>query len=407
MITRIEATDYRCFKRLWVGVSDFQVLAGANGSGKTTLLDVPVVIGDLLRSRNVAAAFLERIQDRGARAGSLTQLPFGSDPESFGLALEAAFPPVFWLPTRAAWERGRPPTHLRYELRLRVEDGRRLLVERESLSVIARSEAGDDGDRRDVIRRDRSGQTVLRPEAGGAPERSSRLDSTLLALPRLQYEAAAEFPAGRWLLELLTGEVIFFDPTWPDLRRASPPGLPSRLLPSGLNLPWLALRLQAEQPKRFSSWVEHVQTALPQISSISVREREEDHHAYFRVSYEGGFEVSSSGLSEGTLRIFALTLVAYVDDPPRMLIVEEPENSIHPQAIDTVMQSLRSLYDSQVWVSTHSPIVLADRQLAELLICRMDRSGAVEVIAGPQHPRLKEWKGAIDLGSLFAAGIFE
>ncbi len=48
MITRLEATRYRCFDRLAVDVGDFRVLVGANGSGKTTLLDLPGLFGDLL-----------------------------------------------------------------------------------------------------------------------------------------------------------------------------------------------------------------------------------------------------------------------------------------------------------------------------------------------------------------------
>ena len=60
MITRLEATRYRCFERLGVDVGDFRVLVGANGSGKTTLLDLPVLLGDLLRANNVSAPFMER-----------------------------------------------------------------------------------------------------------------------------------------------------------------------------------------------------------------------------------------------------------------------------------------------------------------------------------------------------------
>lgn len=60
MITRLEATLYRCFERLGVDVGDFRVLVGANGSGKTTLLDLPVLLGDLLRANNVSAQFMER-----------------------------------------------------------------------------------------------------------------------------------------------------------------------------------------------------------------------------------------------------------------------------------------------------------------------------------------------------------
>lgn len=68
------------------------------------------------------------------------------------------------------------------------------------------------------------------------------------------------------------------------------------------------------------------------------------------------------------------------------------------------MQSLRSLYDRQVWVSTHSPVVLATTQLSELLITSLDRSGAASVVAGEKHPRLATWKGAIDARQLVCDG---
>jgi predicted ATPase len=90
---------------------------------------------------------------------------------------------------------------------------------------------------------------------------------------------------------------------------------------------------------------------------------------------------------------------------PRLLVTEEPENGIHPRAIETVMQSLSSVYDSQVWVSTHSPLALAHTDLTEVLIARLDADGAVTVIPGRRHPRLAEWQGSLDLGTLFAAGV--
>ena len=44
-------------------------------------------------------------------------------------------------------------------------------------------------------------------------------------------------------------------------------------------------------------------------------EREDDHHAYFRVRYGDRYDVPSSGLSDGTLRIMVLTLLAYIVNP--------------------------------------------------------------------------------------------
>ena len=113
----------------------------------------------------------------------------------------------------------------------------------------------------------------------------------------------------------------------------------------------------------------------------------------------------SSGLSDGTLRILTLTLLPYLAETPNLIAVEEPENGIHPQAIMAVMQSLSSLYYSQVLVSSHSPIVLADTRKENLLCAQLSRSGGVEIITGDKHPHLQSWRGEISLGTLFAAGV--
>lgn len=424
MITHIDATNYRCFEKLSIPTRKLVVVAGANGSGKTTLLDIPVLLGDLLRSRSISTAFMDPILIRGPRASTLGELCFRHNDESFSLGTEVRLPDhvrddVVKLSSPSVQkDASRHPTHLRYELRLRVNE-HQMAVQNEYLFLFTHSdeyeaqrlpiqgENANKGDWHFIIERAYGGDTTFRPEGKGA-KRTAAIDDTLPALLRIQVENKKEFPAATWLLNLLIDGVVFFDPTWSKLRAPSQPGLKRKpLLSSGENLPWLALRLQEDDPERFALWVSHVRMALPQITAITVREREEDHHAYFRVTYEAGFEVTSSGLSEGTLRILALTLLAYIEDAPRLLVVEEPENSIHPQAIASVLDSLRSLYDSQVWVSTHSPIVLASTKLPELLITRLDRSGAASVTPGDQHPRLADWKGAIDLGTLFATGVFE
>ncbi len=424
MITRIEATHYRCFDKLGVPMDALNALAGANGSGKTTLLDIPLLLRDLLDSSNIATAFMESILERGARASYLDELVFREQGESFILAVEAKLPPsivdgLVEISAKAIQRSSEhQPTHIRYEIRLEIQASHQLRVKDEYLFVFPMSnryeanrlplqgENGYQGDWRFILRRSYFGETFFRPETVDACERSTDIDDNLLGFARLPFESADEFQAGRWLLELLK-EIVFLTPQWEDLRKPSRPGLPKRLMASGENIPWLALRVQQSTPRRFEEWIEHVQTALPQITNIEVKEREEDHHAYFRVTYEGGFVVTSTGLSEGTLRILALTLIPYTDEAPRLLIVEQPEDSIHPQAIESVMQSLCSLYDGQVWVSTHSPIVLADLRLEELLLTRLERDGSATVTPGTNHPRLAKWKGALDLGTLFATGVFE
>ena len=224
-----------------------------------------------------------------------------------------------------------------------------------------------------ILKREYGGEAVYTPETLRRPHPTrSMVSPQQLAFPRLQFEGQSEFPAARWFFDLLVEDTVFFDPDWNTLRVASPPGLSkTQVLGSGKNAPWLALELQKTDEDRFALWKNHVHLALPQVSDVSVHEREDDHHAYFRVRYGDRYDVPSSGLSDGTLRILVLTLLAYIAKPPRFLVTEEPENGIHPKAIEAVIQGLASICDSQVIVSSHSPVVLARSELTQILAARI------------------------------------
>ena len=78
-------------------------------------------------------------------------------------------------------------------------------------------------------------------------------------------------------------------------------------------------------------------------------------------------------------------------------MIEEPENGIHPKAVESVFQSLSSVYRGQVLISTHSPLFLGLAEPARLLCFAKNASGAVDIVMGHRHPALKNWHGEIDL----------
>ncbi|MEU9791893.1 AAA family ATPase [Streptomyces sparsogenes] len=425
MITRIEAYQYRCFRALAVDLGQFQVLAGPNGAGKTTLLDIPGLLGDLLRPRQtVADAFLVP-QDNASvpRAHTLRELVHCDRGDTFTLTVEAQLPDELAREFAAETAGPYPPTHLRYEVSLEIfndtlqvaEEYLLLFNEHRNRPLLGSTLQGRPTgtnrmpahrEWRYVVRRERGDDPYFRPELPRkAPGATRRVPADQLALATLPQDRD-QYPAALWFIELVQQNAVSYAPDWGVLRKASPPG--DRLLPlrdDGRNVPWLALGLREHDPDSYQAWVEHVQTALPQIATVDVRVRDEDRYAYFDVQYEGGHRVTSSGLSDGTLRVLALTLLPYLPEPPRILVTEEPENGIHPRAIETVVQSLASMYDTQVWVSTHSPLVLAHVDLSDVLAARLNGDGQVTVVPGDQHPRLKDWQGALDIGTLFAAGV--
>ncbi len=88
-----------------------------------------------------------------------------------------------------------------------------------------------------------------------------------------------------------------------------------------------------------------------------------------------------------------------------LYLIEEPENGIHPKAIEVVFQSLSSVYSGQVLLATHSPLILGLAGPEQILCFAQTESGATDIVLGIEHPKLKNWKGEIDLGVLYAAGV--
>jgi hypothetical protein len=213
------------------------------------------------------------------------------------------------------------------------------------------------------------------------------------------------FPVSTWFRELLEKGVQPFVLNSRLMRQPSPPGLGRRFQTDGSNLPWVVASLRRDQ-KRFRAWLEHVRTALEDIKDVTSVERPEDKHRYIVIEYMNGARVPSWLASDGTLRLMTLTIPAYLPDIEGTFLIEEPENGIHPRAIETILQSLSSIYSGQVLLATHSPIALNMLDPSNVLCFAKDQSGATDIISGDQHPALREWKkGEPDLGILFASGI--
>ena len=138
---------------------------------------------------------------------------------------------------------------------------------------------------------------------------------------------------------------------------------------------------------------------------ISTIERSEDKHCYMVYEYSGDYKVPSWLVSDGTLRLTALTLPAYLPDLHGIYLIEEPENGIHPGAVTTVYDSLASVYEAQLLTATHSPVFLSCARLDDVLCFAKDSEGRTDIVLGSEHPALRKWRGEVDLGILLGSGV--
>lgn len=420
MLVQIEALSYRCLCYVKQPLAPFQVLIGPNASGKSTFLDVVAFLADVVREKEgVAAAVAARAPDLRDLCWMRRDEPPGA---TFELVVEAAIPELWWKNDyrRVRYETRvglHPETHqtslLAETLWLRAEpEGSQPQAQRtlfpmppEPSKAIVRlpGKKTPAGWRRVLNKVPESGNDYFRSETSDW-NNLFRLGPRRSALANLP-EDEEKFPVSIWFRRFLLEGVQRLALNSEALRRPSPPGSPRRFQPDGSNLPWVVQDLGHRAPDRLQQWVAHVRTALPDLKSIRTVERPEDRHRYLVLDYDTGLEAPSWLVSDGTLRLLALTILAYIPNLEGIYLIEEPENGIHPRAVETVFQSLSSVYGAQVLLATHSPVILGLAQPDQVLCFARTEAGATDVVRGSNHPRLRQWRGEVDLGTLFASGV--
>ncbi|MXZ42403.1 MAG: ATP-binding protein [Caldilineaceae bacterium SB0666_bin_21] len=417
MITLVEALNYRCLRYVQRPMKPFHVLVGPNASGKTTFLDVIAFLSDLV-SDGLDAALSERSPVPEA-------LLFAGKGDRFELAVEARIPNEL----RDLTSSPNLDT-VRYEIAIGFDEFRRgfeikdeglllkkaKVIEKHQHSIFPMHPVPldtlqtqiDVSDVNIVVDKIKDGKDKFLSENYGksddirgylfelGPQRS-----TLGNLPA----DPSRFPVAIWFRDYLSAGVQRFVLNSSEIKRPSPPTRVAGFLPDGSNLPWVVARMREEDPKRYSMWIAHLKTALDDLKDITTVERPEDRHCYMVYEYVSGLKVPSWLVSDGSLRLTALTLPAYLSGLQGIYLIEEPENGVHPKAVVAVYDSLSSVYESQVLLATHSPVVLNAVDIDDVLCFAKDDDGATDIVLGSEHPKLQNWQGMTDLGTLLASGV--
>jgi len=417
MITLVEAKGFRSLKYVSRPLDNFMVLVGPNASGKTSFLDTIGFISDLLRDGPDAAVRLR------TDTGDVRHLSWNRKDDSFELAIQMTIPPYI----RAKLPNG-GHNQCRYEVAVGYDESSgivRVLGEQfwlirtdtrprapQQRSVfpasfdpprtILTTGKTPPGWRKIVNKVRDSGNDYFRSETGKWNNlfRLGPHKAALANLPEDQDKFPVASWAKRWLMEGVQTLIL----NSRAMRRPSSPRSPRTYQPDGSNLALVVSELHRRNKAAFDQWIDHVRTALPELDSIRIAQRPEDRHLYLVAQYASGLEVPSWLISDGTLRLIALTLLAYLPVQGTYLI-EEPENGIHPKAVETVFQSLSSVYEAQVLIATHSPVILNLADPSQVLCFARTSEGATDIVLGIEHPRLRDWQGEVELGTLLASGV--
>ena len=172
----------------------------------------------------------------------------------------------------------------------------------------------------------------------------------------------------------------------------------------GHGLPGVYFALRNRDDDTYKKIVDEVRRHFPTIKYLRVKAVTSS-TVILEAELNNGTRVEAKRFSEGLLYFLAFAALRYMD-PVRLLLVEEPENGLHPARIAEVIKILRNLTEeqgTQVIMATHSPLVVNELKADEVSVVTRDTETGTRVKRICETPDFEERAKVYSLGELWIA----
>ena len=384
MIARMTVENFKALRHVEVELAPFTVLVGPNDSGKSSFLEALYALAQSAHAP-LADCFWSPWQER--------ELVYqhGDTPVRFTARLLR--PPSEHQPSRES--------AIDYDLALQFRHGHSCSVVEERVrhpngegTWLTTDLKGQSSTQAYVYNADSAGAGLVQNPRGEA----IRTVASLLHLPAL----------ARWDIEEL----------------ATPSRLPPErrypIDPSGYGLSTCIAEMKLDRGGRFAALLKEFHARFPAFKDIEVKRanvRSVERTSKFEKITGGhgeGYtlflvrkddvEVPAALASGGTLVTLAFLTLTHLREPRKLLLVEEPENGLHPARLQEVVALLRetvqSQADCQVVLTTHSPLLLDYAAPEEVRVFLRQDDGDVSVYSVADVPDIHERLKYLMLGEL-------
>ena len=196
------------------------------------------------------------------------------------------------------------------------------------------------------------------------------LDPASLSLPLVGGEAKFA-PVLRTLAAM---RVYSIEPS--KVREMQEPDSGTSLKFDGANVTSVLKEIERQSKDDFQRISDVLATIVPNTKSVQVKKHGKNLSLEFTQEWgeEKRLKFEGFSMSDGTLRAIGLLAAVFQRPVPSLIVVEEPEATIHPGALESVLDLLRhASKHMQVVITTHSPELLDAKWITD------------------QHLRIVEW----------------
>lgn len=184
--------------------------------------------------------------------------------------------------------------------------------------------------------------------------------------------------------------------------------------------------LMTSEPERFEAVLEASQQVIPQLHRLRTRpttcqlhwslrhdepmlvessQSTPGHELLLDIGAATGLPASAA--SDGTLLVIGLAVVLYGSARPRVVLLDDLEQGLHPWAQRVVVRLLREALARdpglQIIATTHSPYLLDQLKPEEVTVLALDEQGGAHARRLVDHPNARHALEVLETGELWAA----
>lgn len=194
--------------------------------------------------------------------------------------------------------------------------------------------------------------------------------------------------------------------------------------PDGYGLASTIAHLMTYERERFSTLEQSLIELIPSVRSIRVRRVEMANPKpstptaaikkpekvlgdELVLDMRSGRELPASALSEGTLILLGLLTFLTEREPPRLLLIDDLDRSLHPRAqtqlIDLLRKTLDQHPDLQIVATSHSPYLIDELNDDEVWVLNLRDDGTAAAACLADHPDAERFRGVLRTGEFLSA----
>ncbi len=172
---------------------------------------------------------------------------------------------------------------------------------------------------------------------------------------------------------------------------------------------WVSVIRSAQRTEEGRQMLERIyemmRVVLPDFMDVAVTPVGSYLIPFFRFGQEGQAQrqFDPAQLSDGTLRILGILLTLYQTPTPSLIVIEEPEQTVHPAVLSMLAEAFKEVAEvTQVIVTTHSPQLIEHFEPADIRIVTM-QDGVTHIAPIKASQREAVQRGLMTLGEFMAA----